>query len=652
MLYDDLIEIARDKQHKRRRSSVHKSVPCPQFVLVVGDEMTSSLEQLCQQITGRWSSGLTGLQVCYCGFQPYDGPAPVQQMVFFRRGADERKTRDVCPPSDDLLSRLEACGQQPAAAAVPQPNQAFNAGGESKTAAANALLAEPALLRQFNRLVAGMVETISRTPGLAMRQAYIHVVMQPQSGMAAVVQDLIAVVQGHLLSYGVTGSSTRIYLLLPDRITTGAAKKNICAVLDQLSAMNSQPYDRPVLLQQLDGEFQHYKTNRLVQHVMLLDEWNEKFQRCNLHGERMQLLGDLVENTNWISSAFLQTVGVQETHAGPEYWLAAAADQLCREAIQEMESSLYADPTSLQQEIQRLAEQRLQGMERIFDACCLYMPFQMAFLHRWDLDQAEEMVFGPGLEQLYQQWLKKRRFTELPESLGRLLDGICSVSVLDSLSRQLDQWADSLAGEKVPVPPVSCERLASSSVSGPDAAAQLLRRYIVQNKYMLRRSGDEKRMQMDLARLCAQACRQRAVWAERQQELLQELKRELQQVWYQLRDSFNEGQPLPVQWLGQKPGAELLYSSLAKAGEDLEACARDFLENLADRVDLNGQEVTCTGEAPLHCRRTVMLELPVEERNIREGMSAGRTLRFAALSSETYTENDANKVFLLHAARE
>ncbi len=65
MLYDDLIEIARDKQQKRRRSSVHKSVPHPQFVLVLGDEMAARLDGLYQRVSSRRSSGLGGLQLCY-----------------------------------------------------------------------------------------------------------------------------------------------------------------------------------------------------------------------------------------------------------------------------------------------------------------------------------------------------------------------------------------------------------------------------------------------------------------------------------------------------------------------------------------------------------------------------------------------------------
>lgn len=607
MLYDDLIEIARDKQQKRRRSSVHKSVPHPQFVLVLGDEMAARLDGLYQQVSSRWSSGLGGLQLCYCGSVPYTGSAPVQQMQF---------------------GQLES------------------------SAGAKALQNAPELLRQYNQMIAKMVETASHTPGLRMNRANIHVVMQPQSPLAAVVQNLIAVIEGHLSTYGAMVVDSRIYLMLPDHIATEKDKNNVAAFLEQMLQMSRGTYNEPVLLQQLDGDFKTYTTGHLVQSVMLLDEWNEYFQRYDLHGERLQLLGDLIENPEWISGSFLQTVGVQETHAGPEYWLAAAANQLCSQAQEELGGQASVELEALQKEIQQAAEQQLQGMEHIFDFCCLYLPFQLASLRQCTVDQAEEMVFGEGMKQIYQQWLESRQFSALPAGLDKLVGQIYSITALDQLSHQLDNWANDMEDERMAVSVAQCDRLATGNVSGPDAAAQLLRRYIIQNKYLMQRVNDCKKLQMSLARLCAQACRQRAQRLQRQQEMVSDLSRELQQVWYQLRDSFNGGQALPVQWLGQEPDASLLRTSLERAGEDMNACAREFLEAVADRVDLSGQEVECTGEAPLCCRLTIALGIQIQTRDIREGMSAGRTLRFAALSSGGYTNEDAGKSFLLHMAQE
>lgn len=607
MLYDDLIEIARDKQHKRRLGNVHKSVPYPQILLVVGDEMADWLDLLYQQVACRWSSGLSGLQMIYCAGKPYEGTAPVRQISFSQLEAD------VGPKS---------------------------------------LQNAPELLRAYNRVVAEAMEAVSRTPGLRLNRANIHVVLQPQSPWAVLVQDLIAVVQGHLAVYGAMVTDSRLYLLLPDHIATEAEKKNTAAFLEQMLQMSGGVYDQPVLLLQMDGEFSAHKTNRLVQSVMVLDEWNEYFQRYDLHGERLQLIGDLIETPEWISNSFLQTVGVQETHAGPEYWLAAAASQLCTQAEEELGGQGMVDLAALQQEIQRLCEQKMQGMEHIFDFCCLYLPFQPAALRQCTVDQAEQMVFGEGMKRLYAQWLESLAFTALPAELEKMLQEIHSITALDQLSHQLDNWANDLENGWAPVPVSQCDRLASGSTSGPDAAARLLRQYIIQNKYFLQRGNDCKRLQMAVARLCAQACRQRAEKLQRQREIISDLSRDLQQVWYHLRDSYNEGRPLPVQWLGQKPDAGFLRRCVEDSGEDVQVCTRNFLETLADRVDLNGQEVACTGEAPLCCRFTIALGLQTQSRNIQDGISAGRTLRFAALSNGEYTNGDAGRSFLLHTVQE
>lgn len=607
LLYDDLIEIAREKQHRRRLGNVHKSVPHPQILLVVGDEMASWLDALYQQVASRWSSSLSALQVIYCSSTPYVGTAPVQQMTF-----------------SQLKGNVEPTSLRQA----------------------------PELLHKFNQIVAEVVEKTSHTPGLRMNRANIHVVLQPQSPLSVLVQDLIAVVQGHLAGYGAIVCDSRIYLLLPDHISTGAEKENTNAFLEQMLQMSNGAYEQPVLLQQRDGAFTTYTTNRLVQYVMLLDEWNEYYQRYDLHGERIQLVGDLIETSEWMNGSFLQTVGVQETHAGPEYWLAAAASQLYMQAEDELEGPGTVDLATLQQAIQKFAEQQMQGLENIFDSCCVYRPFHQAGLRQYTIDQVEERVFGKGMEQLYTQWLEHRNFSALPAELDKVLQEIPSIVLLEQLSHQLDNWANELeAGEQL-LPALQCDGLTFRNASSMDTAARQLRQYIVQNKYSIQGRNDGKKLQRDVARLCAQACRERMENLQHQQVMIRDFGRELQQVWYQLRDSFNEGRPLPVQWLGQTPDAGLLRQCVERSGANPQVWVRDFLETLADRVDLNGQKVACTGEAPLCCRLTIGFGLQTQNRDIQDGISAGRTLRFAALSPGEYTDGTAGRSFLLHSAQE
>ncbi len=649
MLYDQLIEIARDKQQRRRRTSVHKGVPCPILLLVVGDGLAPRLDQLYQQVSSRWSSSLTGLQVCYCGCRPYAGSAPVLQMRFSGQPAAEQKEPRPSVQSD-FIQQLEACGQKAGPACAPNQKTAAEPAADQGPLPQDALRQSPALLRQFNQMIAQAVAAMSRTPRLAMNRAYIHVILQPQSPLAPLVTDMIAVAQGHLESYGAMAIDCRLYLMLPDRIATEGEKNSIRAFLEQLPVLDGQPYDRPVLQLQQNGPFESYKTGRLVQSTMLLDEWNELVQRYDLHGERLQLLGDLIEMPEWISGCFLQTVGVQETHAGPEYWLAAAANQLCELARQELQGSAGLELAELQQAIEKLSAKQLEGMERAFENCCLYLPFQPAQLQRCDVEQAERMIFGRGMEETYRQWLESRRFRQLPDELDKMLQEVCSIEALDQLSHELDGWANQL--EKQPTAwQVSADRVPSGNVATMDAAAQLVRRFIVQRKYMALREQDCRQLEMEAARLCAEACRRRAARLERQQQIVEEITQELQPVWYQLRDAFNDGSQLQVQWLGQMPGPGFLRQKVAEAGEDMEACTKNFLEAVADRVDLNGREVTSTGEPPMCCRFTIVMSKQPTRRNITEGISAGRTLCFVALSNDHFAESDAGKSFLLNQAR-
>lgn len=623
---------------------MHKGVPCPILLLVVGDGLAPRLDQLYQQVSSRWSSSLTGLQLCYCGFRPYAGKAPVLQMTFPSRPQTPQPPQEPAEGQSEFARQLEACGQKigPAPQADPAPSQ--------DPLEEDALRRSPELLRQLNRMLAQAVAAMSRTPRLAMNRACIHVILQPQSPLSPLVADMIAAAQGHLESYGAMAIDCRLYLMLPDRIGTEGEKESIRAFLDQLPLLDGQPYDRPVLQLQQDGPFVRYKTGRLVQSVMLLDEWNELVQRYDLHGERLQLLGDLIENPNWISGCFLQTVGVQETHAGPEYWLAAAASQLCSQARQELGGSGGLELAELQQAMEKLAAGQLEGMERAFEACCLYLPFQPAQLRNCDAEQAERLLFGRSMEAAYRQWLESRRFRQLPGQLEEMLEKVCSIEALDRLGRELDGWANQL--EKQPSAwQVSADRVPAGNAATMDAAAQLVRRFVVQRKYMPMREQDSRRLEMELARLCAEACRSRAARLERQQQILEEITQELQPVWYQLRDSFSDGTQPQVQWLGQMPGPGFLRQKVAEAGEDPAACARNFLEAVADRVDLNGREVDGTGEPPMCCRFTIVMHRQPVRRNITEGISAGRTLCFAALSGDHFTESDAGKSFLLNQAK-
>lgn len=604
MLYDQIVEFAREKHQMVRRRVVHKGVPRPIVVMVVGDSGRDALDLLSARLTSRWTSQLEALQVCYaCIDAPYEGERPI------------------------LQARLE------------RPEEGSGGPG--------CLCRLPETLAAVNDMAGELIRRLCSAPRISMQRADVHIILAPEDPASPLLSDLAAVIRGRLEEFGAVGCDCRLYLLLPQRYETAAQRERVCGVMDQLSRLDSGPYRQAVLMPQADDAPRPYEARRLVDAVMLLDDMNERYQCCNTHGERLELLVDLVEN-GWLGEGFIQTAGEREGSAGPEYWLAQAVDTLCRQVLAE-DGGDEVDFDEVKTAVTRAVETRMKGMEQALGCCCLFHRGQVERLSgSVSLDEAEQAVFGGALEMAYKGWLEERPPLEVPEAVSRVLKSAGSAKELERLAERLQEWGER-CGETVPLPRQSCQGFNPSRDETESAAR--FRNLLCQTKYALRRKQDEQRAWGETARLCAESCRERARELAQEREDFSEFARQVQEAWYTLRDSYNGGSPMPLSWVEAAPSMEELRRAGARAAESGDA--REVLSLAAQCVDLSGGAARDGGFADplLFCRIPITMGLNTWTRRIDQGISEGRMLKLAIIAN-SYSEAAVQRVDALASARQ
>ena len=594
-----MIDYARDNQRTRRRGNVHQAIQGPTVVLVVGDQPTEQLDRMYVQIASHWSSALGGLQMCYCyTSQPYTGESRIHQ---------------------EKLESPTASG-------------------------AGALCTVPDTLKRVNGMIEKALECMSNEAGLALIRAQIHIVADPSSDAAALVTDLAAVCRSQMEELGALGAQCRLYLLLPDSLKSQKEKENVAGLVAQLPVLKDGPYEQTVAQRMCDEQPRPFQCGRMVSTVLLLDEWNENYQRCNRHGERLQLLGDLIENATPMS-AFLQTAGVQESVAGPEYWLAHAMDDLCRKALADnAQFSSAEDRQAMEKALEQTAADGMGGMGQALDACVLFRmdaPFQK--LQTMTRDDAERSVFGSTLEQAYGGWLKRLSGAEIPQELQSVIGRIVSGEKLQDLADWFEEKAESYETNAAIV---IQEEKCGFSVGGaknPAEAARNFRAYLRQTKYEEYCHRDRYRLCAQLARRCAALCAERIEALRTEREDFGEFAQAMQQAWISQRDGYNGGNALEVRWVGKEPSLAQLRAAGAQAVRTKNAAP--VFDLVAGEVDLSGSHVPAgTAVQPLLCcRMTIALGMSTTNLPIQQGLSAGRVLRFAELDS-------IDRAFLIHKA--
>lgn len=602
-LYDQLIEFAREKQRKRRIVGIHKSVANPIIVLVVGDKQLDDLDALYTQLKSRWSSQLKALQVCYCYVKaPYTGSSPI------------------------LQTKLE----------LPE------AGGPG------ALCTVPDTLGAVNRMMSQAIDRINQEDQVHMAQAKIHIVLAPEDPAGALVSDLAAVAKGRLEDFGVLTNDCRLYLLLPKSYESRKECARVCGVMDQLK--QAEQYEQAVLQPQPDAAPRMCRIDRLINAVMLLDDLNENYQRCNLHGERLGLLLDLVEN-GWNNTGFIQTAGVQDGSAGPEYWLAQAAYKLCCErqtktGKSEAEQRLQA----IVKQISSAVQSHSSRMEQAVRMCCLFRPGQVERVARFPLDEGETAVFGGTLRSAYESWRESLAGLELPDAVMQIVDEIELEADLDALIRQMEDWVGDPEERQPQMPDAACPQLFCDK--GEAAAALRLRDFLWTEKYLPMVKKVERDGCAELARLCAGLCQKRKETLRTEEEEFAGFVKEIQQVWFTLRDAYDDGGGrMDPMWISKPPAPGALRRAGAAAFRTGDAS--QALAMAAECVDLNGQrrENAPRAELPLFCRIPFATDLNTRVQPITQGVSDGRVLKFAVISRE-YDEEALRCVYALKYAWE
>lgn len=600
--YDQLIEFAREKQRGRRSAVVHKSVKDPIVVLVLGDKQQQYLDTLYTQLCGRWSSRLQALQVCYCYVDaPYTGANPI------------------------LQTRLEL----PAASG------------------AGAICALPETLAAVNGMAGQAIERISHDPQISMRRGNIHVVLAPEDPAGMLLSDLVAVFKSRLEDFGFFTLDCRLYLLLPWSFQTQRECEWVCGVLDQLR--EAQEYDQPVLQPQVDAAPRQCRIERLINAVMLLDSVNENGQHYNVHGERLNLLLDLVEH-GWDNSGFLQTAGAREGSAGPEYWLAHALDTLCarqQEPVTREESSEMFKAVS--EAITEATQQRTGGLDRALRACCFFRPGQTGRLRQLSVEDAETAVFGSALRSAYAGWQKNLEMSELPPAVRELLDRVSSETQLETLMGQLEQWLKEC--EITQARPAQEQRL-NLSLTGNDVEdAARLRGYLYKEKYLPLADRERQSFNTHLVSQCRKYCLNRKEELRSEEADFEEFARGVRQTWITLRDAYNDGREMELTWIDRQPEPSTLRKACAlalRSGDPTQV-----LSMAADCVDLSGNAnsgARCA-DPPLFCSIPFTMGLNMRLKTIEEGVSSGRVLKFAVLAQE-YDEEMLQQVHVLKKARE
>lgn len=602
-LYDQLIEFAREKQRKRRSGGVHKSVTSPIVVLVMGDKQLDGLDTLYTQLTSRWSGQLKALQVCYCYVKtPYTGSNPILQV------------------------KLEL------------PDE----GGPG------AICALPDTLAAVNDMMGQAIDRITQEAQVQMMQAGIHIILAPEDPAGMLLSDLAAVAKGRLEDFGVVINDCRLYLMLPKSYQTRQEYGQVCGVMDQLQ--KAVRYEQAVVQPQRDSAPRMYRIDRLINAVMLLDDLNENYQHYNVHGERLGLLLDLLEN-GWTNMGFVQTAGVRDGSAGPEYWLAQAADQLCS-ARQAGGKSVGAEERfqTVMKELTAAAQGRTQGLDQALRACCLFRPGQVERVARLPLDEGEAAVFGGALRAAYQSWLAALAALELPDAAARLVDDIESDAELDALIGRLEGWVSDLE-EQPPQLPADARCPQFYSDRGEAEAVARLRDALWTGKYLPLVRQEEWDCSAKLAHLCAKRCRQRKENLRTEEEEFAGFAKEVRQAWLTLRDAYDNSRRLEPKWIGKPPSSGALRRAGALAfrtGDPTEA-----LSMAAECVDLSGTEAGDAPRAdpPLFCRILFTNDLNTRIQPITQGVSTGRVLKFAVISQE-YEEEALQRVYALKYARE
>jgi len=604
VLYDQIVEFAREKQQVRRRVTVHKSVPRPIVVMVVGDSGREAVDLLYTRLTSRWSSLLEALQVCYYYMDaPYDGERPILQ------------TR---------LERPEEGGAGP-----------------------GSLCKLPDTLAAVNAMAGELIRRMCSAPQISMQRADVHIILAPEDPASPLLSDLAAVMRGRLEEFGAVGCDCRLYLLLPQQYETTAQRERVCGVMDQLSQLDGGPYRQTVLMPQTDGAPQPYEARRLVDAVMLLDDMNERYQCYNTHGERLELLVDLVEN-GWLSEGFIQTAGVREGSAGPEYWLAQAADVLCARALGQNDGE-DVDFDRARTAIVRAVEDRMGGLEQALSCCCLFHRGQVErFGGSVSLDQAERAVFGRALELAYKAWVEKLPPLAVPAAFSQALDAAGSGKALERLAERLREWGERCR-EAVPLPRESLQGF-NPSTDETESVVRF-RNLLYQEKYSLQRKKEEQYACAETAQMCAELCRERAGELAQEREDFSEFARQVQEAWYTLRDAYNGGNPMPLSWIEKAPALEDLRRTGARAAR--EGDAKEALALVAHCVDLSGGAARDAGFADplLFCRIPITMGLNTWTRRIEQGMSEGRMLKLAIIANR-YSEDAVQRVDALASARQ
>ena len=603
-LYDQLIEFAREKQRKRRCVGVHKSISNPIVVLVIGDRQLDDLETLYTQLKSRWSSQLKALQVCYCYVEaPYTGPSPILQV------------------------KLE----------LPDGR-----GGPGS------LCELPDTLSAVNGMMSQAIEQISQEAQVQMMQSGIHIVLSPEDPAGVLLSDLAAVAKGRLEDFGVIINDCRLYLMLPKSYQTTDECGRVCGVMDQLREAGN--YEQAVLQPQLDAAPQVCRINRLINAVMLLDDLNENYQPYNVHGERLGLLLDLIEN-GWSNIGFIQTAGVREGSAGPEYWLARAADQLCSERQERAGNN--KDEKRFQpviKEISAAVQLRSRGADQIMRSCCLFRPGQVERIARLTLDEGEAAVFGGALRMAYAFWREKLAEPDIPGAVLQFVEEIESEADLDALTGELENWLNDLEERQTPVSNAYCPQIYSDK--GEAEAVRRFRDALWTEKYLALVKKEEQDCCAKLVRLCVKRCQQRKeeLWTE--EEEFAGFAREIREVWFTLRDAYSDDSSrLEPKWIGKPPSSGVLRKAGALAfrtGDPTEA-----LSLAAECVDLSGTRKGGEPQAdpPLFCRILFSADLNTRVQPITQGVSTGRVLKFAVISQE-YDEEALRRVYAMKYAQE
>lgn len=604
-----LVDFARSSQMRRRRSGVHQSVPNPILVLILGDSLCDQLEQIHTQLTSRWSSQLGALQFCYFYTdKPYKGSCSI------------------------LQAKMTA---------------AEGASG------AGTLCRDTGNLQAVNRVLRAAGEHISKMPMISMNKAEIHLILPLCDPMEAFVTDIAAVAQGWMNTFGAASNDCYLYLLLPQLYNTVAEKEHACKALDQVRDGEGcgEVYSQPVLLEQLDGQPGNVRSERIFRKVILLDEVDEKYRRYNQHGERLQLLGDLIE-TSWSIEGYVITAGVQEAAAGPEYWLAQAADVLCGKALKDFESAEENGEIAVKplcEAIEKAMPATMPDWQVMRTGCLFLRGRAEKVTSAMSLETVEAGVFGVAMRNAFRSWKEAVQPVEIPREVQQALEQSDADAQLETLADSLRSWADE-QDEKSERPLDSLKGVSLKKELPEEEKVRQLQNFLLKNKYEQLRDRVGNARCAEIARKCADGCYDRIQELKKEAEMFEEFAEMIRETWYTLRDSFNNGKTMDVSWTDQRISMRQLRRAGAKAIRDGDP--REVLSMIADCVDLGGgtQEDAVPNDPTLYCRLTILTEVNTKTYPVKTGISAGRIVKLTTIARH-YNEDDVCRAFAVMKAR-